>query len=287
MEEKNVFEKFNLFLEETKKFKIDKDKTFFEVTKYPYREKVSSNILAFYFKIDEEHNLGDLFIRALIIAINKKLNKIPKKDKSKITTLIDNNIEINELKVEPEYHTKNNKSIDLIIYNENFAIGIENKLEASLYNDLNDYANAIDKIHKNNYKIVLSIRAEQTKFGFINILYKDFFYEVKKLLKLEKTNKWCVFLEEFIETIERKEEERLMNDEFSKWYNKREYDIKLLFDKLIKAQNTACDKVNELAEKLDPVIEKYGYPSTTRYNSDRSRIGRDLCYSICNIQNVE
>ena len=93
-------------------------------------------------------------------------------------------IEINELKVEPEYHTKNNKSIDLIIYNENFAIGIENKLEASLYNDLNDYANAIDKIHKNNYKIVLSIRAEQTKFGFINILYKDFFYEVKKLLKL-------------------------------------------------------------------------------------------------------
>lgn len=279
-----IIKKYNEILKEAKKFKLQKEKTLFEITKYPYREKVSSNILAFYLNINEEHKLQDLFIRALIITANQVI----KNNTGRTKKLIDNDIEINELEVETEYCTENDKLIDILVYNKNFAIGIENKLEANLYNDLEEYAKTIDKKNKVNYKIVLSIKPEQTQAGFINILYKDLFNNLKEPLKnvKDKQNKWYIFLIEFIETILRKEESDFMDKEFSKWYVEKTEDIRTLIKGLIQAQNKACDKVNELGEKLDVAIAPYGY-TTSRYNTDRNRIGRELCYSICNIADIK
>ena len=52
MEEK--LKKYEAIINEIQKYYIKKERTFFEITKYPYREKVSSNILAFFFDIKNE-----------------------------------------------------------------------------------------------------------------------------------------------------------------------------------------------------------------------------------------
>lgn len=280
MEDK--LKKYEEIINEIQKYYIKKERTFFEITKYPYREKVSSNILVFFFDIKNEHNIQDLMIKALIMCINEKIKK------EKKTILIDNNIEINELIVHPEYYTKKSNKLDILLYNNDFAIGIENKLDAILYNDLEDYAETIESVNYNNYKIVLSLGKENPGYGFINILYKDFIEKIEQLINERNIvqNKWIIFLLEFIETIKRREENINMDNEFSVWYENKEEDIREMIKKLVMAQRIACDKVNELGEYLDEAIKKYGY-KTTRYNSDRNRIGIDLCYSICNIAGVK
>lgn len=51
---------------------------------------------------------------------------------------INNNI--NKKEVEPEYPTFKGNYTDLVLYHDDFLIGIENKIKTSVYNDLEDYA---------------------------------------------------------------------------------------------------------------------------------------------------
>lgn len=166
-----------------------KEPTFFEITKFPHAEIVYSNILAFYFNIKKEHNFGDLILRALLNSAN---------------------IEIEEIKyvnVYPEYYTNKGNRIDLVLCSENFVIGIENKINASIYNDLTDYAETLEAINKNCYKIILSLKEESAianENGYINVTYDNFISNIKKLTDdvWDSNNKWHILLREFMMTIE-------------------------------------------------------------------------------------
>lgn len=271
-------EKFNQILKELNEIYFEKEKTIFEVTKYPYRETVSSNILAFYFDIKEEHGLRDLFLRALIKTVNNQIDS----DKIKI----DDNTEIDNIEVETEYTTAENKRIDLVLYNQNFAIGIENKIGASLYNNLEEYSKTIDKKNENNYKIVLSVRKEKTREGFINVIYKDFFVQVNEILnkKFDVNNKWHIFLKEFMQTIEKIEGDTIMNNNLIDWYTNNENDIQKLLNAIESIKDYLDKKVDELGEALDEKIISYGY-KTGRYNYGKTGIYNKNRYldSICNI----
>ena len=66
------FEESELLLNEVNKIynKIPiKEKTFMEISGYPYYENVCSNILAFYLNPKEEHKLGSLLINSLFFLV--------------------------------------------------------------------------------------------------------------------------------------------------------------------------------------------------------------------------
>lgn len=248
------------FLEEFKKQYISmprKKQTFMEISGYPHYENVCSNILAFYFDINEEHRLGDAMIRALMQTAGIELD-----------------MEISEINVEREYGTENNKRIDLVLYNDNIVIGIENKINSGLGNDLKEYTKALRKINKdiseeNIHKIVLSVRDESEKasqYGYFNVRYKDFFKNLKEIIKdkYDIDYKWYIYLREFIETIERFEKtEENYNSEIIKWAKENKEDIINLRNQINQVHNILSNKAKELGKhlniKFNGINKKVGY----------------------------
>lgn len=242
------FDKFEKILRESsdiiEKIPI-KEKTFMDISGYPHYENVCSNILAFYLDPKEEHKLNELVISSIIKAIKRKNKNI--------------NIDfhnIDNINVQREYVTLKRNRIDLVIQNDNFVIGIENKLDASVYNDLNDYANTLNKLDTKSIKILLSLHdnakvVENTEF--INITYQEFFNQLKEdLSEIQiKNNKWFIYLEEFIKNLENFEGELEMEEEIINWLkeNKKEIDE---FDKI---REVAYKSIEKKQEKLKVSLE--------------------------------
>ena len=207
------FEESELLLNEVNKIynKIPiKEKTFMEISGYPYYENVCSNILAFYLNPKEEHKLGSVLINSLIKVVKNKGQKIYK------------DIDLSHLNIYREYTTLKGNRIDIVIQNEEIVIGIENKIYASVYNDLEDYAKTLNKLNNNSIKLLLSVHQElrnTTHNDFINITYSEFFKQLKQDLKSYKQieNKWYIYLIDFINNIEGFEVEKGMELEITNW----------------------------------------------------------------------
>lgn len=181
--------------------KIYKEKsnkqTIFEISGFPHWENVSSNVLAFFFNPTKEHKLDDLLIKSLFQSIDAKIT-------------LGN---LRNTKVFREYSTEQGGRLDILIINENFVIGIENKIYASLYNDLENYSQTIDKVAENNeidkdkiFKIVLSIKDEKPGHSFINVTYSALFQNIRNNIAdyvFDSDNKYLSFLFDFITTFEK------------------------------------------------------------------------------------
>ncbi len=245
------FKETEMFLEEVKSiYKIipKREKTFMEIEGYPHYENVSSNILAFYLNPNEEHKLKDLVVSSLLKVTKQKDEKIY------------NDIDLSYFNVYREYVTLNVNRIDIVLQNNDVAIGIENKLDANVYNDLNDYEKTINKLNKNAIKILLSLHDESTatqQNGFINITYNEFFHQLKKDLENvdDKENKWYIYLIDFINNLLGFEVEKKMEKEINNWINTKKEEIKE-FKKLL---NIAQDNINK---KVDDYVRvfKESYP---------------------------
>lgn len=181
-------------LNDFKKLKIKERTglTFLEIAKFPHFENVWSNIIAFYLNPCNEHNLHDLILKSIFQTAN-------------IDITLNN---FNKINVYTEYRTEKGNRIDIVVIAENFILGIENKVGASLYNDLQDYSQTIDNIADQTLtkiKIVLSKYKNETKYGFVNIVYAD-------LIRIIKSNignftdysdtKYLIFLLDFLKNIE-------------------------------------------------------------------------------------
>lgn len=167
--------------------------TFLEIARCPHLENVWSNILAFYLNPNNEHNLHELLLKSIFQSIDKNVS---------LTNL-------KGISVRTEYPTKKGNRIDIIVIAENFVLGIENKVGACLYNDLADYSTTIEELAQiqslPTYKIVLSKYRNNTKNGFINLIYTD-------LIKIVRQNigsysdysdtKYLIFLLDFLKNIE-------------------------------------------------------------------------------------
>src|SRR5437899_6566238 len=103
-------------------------KTMLEVTRFPRSELAYSNILAFFLDPSEEHGLVDLMLRSLVELTRPELASY----------------RLHFAKVKREDRTENNKSIDLVVLGDSFVIGIENKIDADVYNPFEDYSNWLE-----------------------------------------------------------------------------------------------------------------------------------------------
>ncbi len=169
----------------------DISKSIFDITGYPHYENVSSNILAFYLNPNNEHGLGNLLYSSLM---NLSSGNESQPD----------NVQINR-----EISTQKGGSLDIVIETDTQIIGIENKIQAPLDNDLADYSATLDKWAESNQldaiKIILSTKKEQESSGFVCITYEKFWKKIKARLGdyvSTSSQKWLLYLVDFMNTIE-------------------------------------------------------------------------------------
>jgi len=202
----------------------------FDIAKFPHRENVISNIISFYLDPDECHNLYDLVLKSLLHCIKRKDDFI-----------IDKNIQIHR-----EYTSKR-KRIDLVFISGDFVLGIENKINAGLYNDLKSYSKTLEDLSGNNkecIKLVLSPRKENVSNGFQSITYKELFDNIQKFLPEYQhyaDAKYLIYLLDLIQTIQKPKS--MQTQELLSFFNQENYEAanklnqhKIEFENLIKIE---------------------------------------------------
>jgi hypothetical protein len=147
---------------------VERKPSFLEIAGFPSRETVWRNIFAFFFKPNECHGFKDLFLRSFFDALGKQNQATGDFDLMTVTT---------------ECQTPKGNYLDLLIRCHDFAIGIEMKVNAGLYNDLNDYGKLVTaKNPDDEYRIVLTISPCNPHSGFFNLLYADLVSAIKQQL---------------------------------------------------------------------------------------------------------
>lgn len=243
MEELIDKEAIDKLLEGFNKFTFEEEKhpTFLAIIKQSNREIVWSNILAFFFDPNKDHKLGDLMIKSLIEASGQT-------------------IEIKNFKsvtVKTEVLTDNRKRLDIVIEGEGFVIGIENKVEHWLNNDLEDYGKMIARISKNRrvHKIVLS-KYNCCEDHFQNVTYDSFIRQIKNNLPNYKINAhkdYLTFLNDFIRNIKTSINFKAMIEkrEVLEYFCKNYDQFSVLSSKFVQFHNEFTEKFRMIYDAID------------------------------------
>jgi hypothetical protein len=210
---------------------------FFQIAGFPHYENVFSNVLAFLIEKD------DLIYKAILESINIK----------------DTNDEV--IEVTREERTRSYKRIDIIIRTEKRIIGIENKIEADLYNDTDDYYAYLNNEAKTNEKEVICLILSKYKIKNIpkhykNITHKDLSSNINKYSK-EISNKlapkYSILLYEFLDNINYLERGTIMNDKFIQLLKNDSYNEKInnILDNYFKLRKEMENNAKRIIAALD------------------------------------
>lgn len=243
-----------------------KPKTFLGIAKQPHYENVLSNIYAFFFNVNEEHGMKDLFLKSFQELINE--TKIGESKKINLNT---------DFVIETEYNTDNNGRIDLLLYNDEQAIIVENKVYHYLNNDLKDYWDSVlpSATEENKIGIILSLKKySQTEIyhsHFINITHHEFLSRVMEnsgeyMLKAE--DRYIVFLKDLYQnTINLS---NYMEKDKIEFYYKHQEEL----NNAAKLKFAVRDFIkNEVKNACDSIDEKLNFysPQSNSYNEKRLR----------------
>lgn len=220
--------------------------TFLEISGYPYRETVYSNIFRFFFNSEELHELGNLFISSLLNILGKDSNE----QTSSVVT---------------EVGTDDGKRIDIVVETSSYLIGIENKVFSGVDNPFASYSKYLQ--HRSNdesnlevLKIILCLSDTGTKdipekilYGFTTVTYERLFTEIKKNIGehiIQAQSKYLTLLFDFIETIENSKEDSNMNQEFIDFIKAEEDSIQQLSAELDKFRKELRHKTSTLGSGI-------------------------------------
>ena len=205
-------------------------------------ERVISSIMAFFLDTTREHRLKDLFVRSLIEASGLNPNDY-----------------LGDFTAETEVYTENGNFIDILLRNEQRNIVIENKIYASLYNDLNDYyKTATEKQKEPPLGIVLSLqpmKIDNPKFN--GVTYSSLLTQVKKNMGfyLMKSNpKYTPFLLDFINNIECLLNGEVMDKELNEFMREHEKEAIEFVEKVNEVRKELRGKVNVVTALLNERI---------------------------------
>jgi len=217
-------------------------------------EEICSRILAFYLQPSNEHGLKDLVL-------------------SSFFELIPNTNPFNayheRISVEREAY-KEGKFLDILVTGKYFALGIENKIGAEVYNPLHIYKKLLREKHENNYGVVLSVRKIEkenerkniAENGFKILSYEDLFRVVKDKLGRYYSNansKYVTFLFDFIKTIEDMSISTFFEDPQSKFFFDHSGKIEVLIDQFNNHTNRVLDvRKSNIATLKDKISSKSG-----------------------------
>jgi hypothetical protein len=227
------------------------DQTIFEICGFPHYENVVSNVLAFFFDDNNNHNLKGLLTKSLIEA----------------SEISESNLDL-QFEAEREVRTETGKYIDILLNNDSCCIVIENKIWAPLYNDLNDYIEHAKKSGKNQiFGIVLSMwELDPGHPDFVNVTYSNFISKIRDNLGhfiVRNTNQHLFLLVDLMNNLEKLYERGLsMNFDFINFVRQNHENV-IRFGKELKTFHDDLRKtvkqVNAIVIELiqDPSIEQW------------------------------
>jgi len=171
---------------------VERKPSFLEIAGFPSRETVWRNIFAFFFNPNACHGFKDLFLRSFFDARGQPDHGTGALDTMTVST---------------ECQTPKGNYLDLLIRCRDFAIGIEMKVNAGLYNDLADYGELVTARNPaDEHKVVLSVSPCKTHSDFVNLLYADLIPAIKQRLDnyvLSADPKYTSFLLDFLDHVTR------------------------------------------------------------------------------------
>jgi hypothetical protein len=236
------------------------EKNFFQIAGFPHYENVSSNVLSFYFK------KSDFVLKSFLncISVDGEDESVDGEDKIEYIPSIDSVEDVIR-----EDGTENRKRIDIVVYTNRYIIGIENKINAGLYNPIDDYYSYLkDKAKEKDKKPILIVLSKNKielniKYENIlckNILYKDFSTELKEYYPalLDSLGyKYFFFLTEYIANIEFLEGGsfmKIMNNEFFK-IAKQDDNLAKIED-ILKGVQSLRDDLADIARQIGNDLEE-------------------------------
>lgn len=257
-----------------------KPKTFLGISKQPHYENVLSNIYAFFFDVNEEHKMGDLFLKSIQDLIAESYLGESKKILFK-----------GDFIIETEYSTEKNGRIDLVLYNDEDAILIENKVYHFLNNDLKDYWDSVNPNSQDENKIgiVLSLKnysqSEINHPQFINITHHTFLDKVMKnsgeyLLKAK--NKYIIFLKDLYQNVLNLSNH--MEKEKIEFYYKYQAELNDAAELKFSVRDFIKEEIRHACDSIDKKLQFYS-PKSGSNNEKRLRyfvspLCNDLMFTI-------
>lgn len=231
--------------------------TYLELCKYPRHrfEEICSRLLAFYLNPQKEHGLQNLFLQSLldILAPGKTIQIATEK----LSILSEDNA--------------NGKRVDLLIYTNDFVIGIENKITAKLNNPLEVYKNRIGQFGTESvFLVVLSLRkitaADELKLmresGFINLTFGDYFKKVKaNISQYQNTSNahYLAYCNDFMSTIENMETQSIMDTQLEDFFFDNHSSLTELIDLFGRYKQNILqiqiERITELKEKISQLTQ--------------------------------
>jgi len=246
--------------------------TFFDLGGLTYSEKVFNNLYAYYLNPTGQHGLRDLFLQALSELIQEKTNQPG----------LQNTM---WAEVQREVYTDAGNFIDLVVIEPEegssepgHALVIENKINALLYNDLEDYFNHI-QVSGRKIGVVLSVRKERPSHpGYVNISHSELMTKVIKGLPavfVELDTRQLFLIKEFITHMQSFSMAQDLSSQYAFYF---QYEDKIrAISKL--EQTIRSDLFAQLGEACERLGLKLGAPynSTLRYFYSQTS---PVCYTV-------
>ena len=219
-----------------------KPKTYMEVARYPHRETVCSNILAYFLDPSETHGFGSLALKALLVVAGRESE--------------DREITVHD--VETEVLTPAGNRIDIVVKTDDHIVGIENKVFATAYNPFADYTEYLEKKASDSQtvlKILLSLGPQDAPEGWVLITYDDLFSETLPRFAnaaSEADLKQLTIFLDFVTTIRNLTKESTVNQELLTLLKDREDAVERFIHEILGAKKTLREKVERLVGMMPP-----------------------------------
>ncbi|MBR3224422.1 MAG: PD-(D/E)XK nuclease family protein [Atopobiaceae bacterium] len=203
---------------------LDKPKrraTFMEVAGMERREVTISRLLAFFMESEAEHGLGDLWMQSLLSAATEADARFDPKALQTSPTSCSTEVVC--------ANARRDLRIDIVAETPDVVLGIENKIGASLYNDLAAYAVQVRNMAGGRVPLLLTLtlrdegsatsgwaaRCEECGVSLCNVTYDALFARVKEgagNAMLSADQEWLGHMRDFMITIENLGETRMQFD---------------------------------------------------------------------------
>jgi hypothetical protein len=213
--------------------------TYIQIAGFPRWENVWSNIICFFLN-NKYHEMNGF----LINCFQKCLNDFPELG----------NVHI----AEREVYTESGKRIDILVETENYCFFIENKIDASLNNDLDDYLmyckNRSEINQKEHFGVVLGREEAKNVGNIYYINYKELLVHIRgninKIL-FSSENKYLLYFIDFIETVSKVMEGNMGLDlDFYKLYMNEDGKVKNILKRHSELKDYRLSLVRKYVEFL-------------------------------------
>ena len=231
------------------------DRSLMDITGVTHHENMWSDIYKFFFLENEQHQMGDLFIRSLeeLIGLNHFLS---------------------DFTVKREFVVDDDRRIDLLLYNKNRrrAIIIENKVYHSLNNDLNLYQRSVMKMlgDKSDIKTIV-----------LGMHHYDLTH-YKQASEIELSNRFSITHKELLDKVFENLSKYLKDARYEHLYLLKDF-YKNIYNMVNKLDSTVLDfySRNGNSQRIAEIYKVYkhieDFVSSIMECSEETQLKRNLC----------